>query len=75
MALTWTGAQAAPDGVDQRVSALAAEGAAEVIQVQAPHHGSAELTLLQPINLQQPRCSFSLTVHSLTARCVFTAYF
>lgn len=48
---TSSGSQSTFDGVDQGVCSLAAESATEVIQIQTPHHGSTEATLLQPVNL------------------------
>lgn len=49
--LTSSSSQSALDGADQRVFSLATESAAEVIQIQTPHHGSTKTTLLQPLNL------------------------
>lgn len=49
---TSSSSQSTFDGVDQRVSSLATESATEVIQIQTPHHGSTESTLLEPVNLQ-----------------------
>lgn len=49
--LTLASSQATLDGVDQRVFALVAEGATEVIQVQRPHHSSSKVVFLQPVNL------------------------
>lgn len=48
---TSSSSQSTLEGVDQRVSSLAAESATEVIQIQTPYHGSTETTLLQPLNL------------------------
>lgn len=49
--LTLASSQATLNGVDQRVFALVAEGATEVIQVQRPHHSTSEVVFLQPVNL------------------------
>lgn len=48
---TSSSSQSALDGVDQGVFSLATESTAEVVQIQTPHHGSTETTLLQPLDL------------------------
>lgn len=49
--LTLASSQATLDGADQRVPALLAESATEVIQVQRPHHSTSKVVFLQPVNL------------------------